>query len=94
MILEHVLIGGPKDGERVRCEADREYVVFPIVERMAAADFEDRPISIDNFATNFKKAIYTRRRFQVDQFGPLTCLGAIELTNREILALLIGGYRK
>jgi hypothetical protein len=89
--IEYVLIGGVKDGERIKCEADREYVAFPIGGPMPLTS--PAPISIDNFPT-FEKAIYTRRQLRVDRFAPLTCLGAIELTDREVLAKLISAYGK
>jgi hypothetical protein len=39
-----------------------------------------------------KKAIYTRRRIRADRFAPLIYFAAVELTDREALALLLGSY--
>jgi hypothetical protein len=95
---EHTLIGGHFDGRRVTIEADREYVVLavntgePAVDAMALAALNGRPIEVSDVRT-VDKAIYTRRRVFFDRFEPMVVFGAIELTDREIMALLIGGYR-
>lgn len=86
------LIGGALDGEVRTVEADNEYVVFPVPPRMAAADVVPGPRAVDGVST-FEKAIYTRRHWRPDRFEPLICFAAVELTDREMLTLLIEGYR-
>jgi len=94
MDAEHTLIGGHFDGRRVAIEPDREYLVLAIVPTETTADAFERltkPIEVDDIRT-VEKAIYTRRRIHPDRFAPLIYFAAVELTDREALALVLGSY--
>jgi hypothetical protein len=85
---EHVLIGGAFDGRLVNIEPGAEYVAYPIRQPISMVP-PPRPVAVD-----FKKAIYTRRRIWPDRFAPLVYYAAVELTDREAMALLLKGYSK
>lgn len=89
MIAEHILIGGEMDGRRVKINDNPEYVAYPI----PPVDVQTTPPRSVSVEFTIRKAIYTRRRIQPnDLFQPVICFAAVELTDREVIELLVARY--